>query len=146
MLAVLDGCDRDVATGLAAAGRMPHLARLLESSASVPTIAPRSGLYVSAIWPTLFTARRPEHHGYTCWVGIEPSTYADRQTSPSEAEGSAFWEHLTHAGLRSALIDVPHSTTCPPRDSTASQNVVVARPRRFTGPSRSGFQPSAFAI
>ena len=116
MLVVLDGCDRDVATALAAAGTMPHLARLLEDAASVPTVAPRAGLFVSGIWPTMFTARRPEHHGYTCWVGIEPSTYADRGTSPREAEGAPFWEHLTHAGLRSALIDVPHSWPSPDHD------------------------------
>jgi predicted AlkP superfamily phosphohydrolase/phosphomutase len=116
MLIVLDGCDRDVATALAATGRMPHLARLLEDAASVPTVAPRAGLFVSAIWPTMFTARRPEHHGYTCWIAIEPSTYANRGTSPHEAEGAPFWEHLTHAGLRSALIDVPHSWPSPDHD------------------------------
>ena len=113
MLVVLDACDRDVAIRLSAAGKMPHLAQLLEDAASLPTVAPRVGLFVSAIWPTMATARRAEHHGYTCWAGIDPSTYADRETSPTEAAGAPFWEHLTEAGLRSALIDVPHSWPSP---------------------------------
>jgi predicted AlkP superfamily phosphohydrolase/phosphomutase len=105
----LDACDPDVATALAGSGRMPTLARLLADAATVPTLAPPAGTYVSGVWPTLFTASGPEHHGYTCWRLLDPSTYDYRETSPLEIAGAPFWDHLSAAGLRSALIDVPHS-------------------------------------
>jgi predicted AlkP superfamily phosphohydrolase/phosphomutase len=109
MLLALDSCDPAVAIALADSDRMPTLARLLAEAATVPTTAPRVGTYVSGIWPTLFTASRPEHHGYVCWRLVDPSTYQERETSPREIAGTPFWDHLSALGLRSALLDVPHS-------------------------------------
>jgi predicted AlkP superfamily phosphohydrolase/phosphomutase len=109
LVVALDACDVAEARKLAATGRMPVLRALLESSASVETIAPPVGTYVSSLWPTLWTAQRPERHGYVCWMTLD-SEWRYRETSPREARAEPFWIALSETGRRLALVDVPHTS------------------------------------
>ena len=108
----LDAADPGLVRELVAAGEMPALARLLENGATVDTLAPE-GVYVSANWPTLFTATRPDRHGYLCWEEIPGGSYERRMTEPSELVGVPFWERLSDAGRRVAVFDVPHTMVRP---------------------------------
>src|SRR3954451_8362269 len=97
---------------LAKAGEMPALARLIARSARVRTCAP-VGVFVSANWPTIFTATRPDRHQYLCWDEISGGTYAYRETDPTMIRGTPFWETLPEAGKRVAVLDVPHTVVRP---------------------------------
>lgn len=110
-----DACDVDAARQLAADGRMPTLQSLLDdhTTLAIGTVAPPGGVYVSAIWPTIFTAVAPEHHGYTCWERVDPATGALEATSPAEIAAEPFWLPLSRAGRRVALLDIPHTAPHP---------------------------------
>ncbi len=109
----LDACDPRIARGLAAAGRMPVLQSLLTHAAVAETRNPY-GFFVSAVWPTIFTACTPATHNYYCWEQIDAGTYQHRFTTPREIERPPFWDALSDAGKRVAIIDVPHSRAVTP--------------------------------
>ena len=109
LLFALDACDVGTARVLAAEGRMPTLARLLDTASHVETQAPPAGTYVSGVWPTLWTARRPQRHGYTCWLELDRETYEPGETTPRSVQGEPFWIALSDAGRRVAVFDAPHS-------------------------------------
>jgi len=91
---------------------MPAMAALLEGAAVVDTLAPE-GVFVSANWPTLFTATRPDRHRYLCWEEIRGGTYEHRYTTPHDVHGRPFWERLSDADRRVAVFDVPHTVVRP---------------------------------
>jgi predicted AlkP superfamily phosphohydrolase/phosphomutase len=105
----LDACDVRVATDLMAQGELPTLRRLLDDGASVETESP-AGVFVTAQWATMFTGRDPARHGYLCWKHFTPGTYTDLETSPQMIDGRPFWEALSDAGRRVAIVDVPHTS------------------------------------
>ena len=108
----LDAADPGLVRRLAAAGEMPAMAALLDRAAIVDTIAPPA-VYVSANWPTLFTATQPDRHGYLCWDEIAPGTYERRETDLSYIREPPIWRALSEAGRRVAVFDVPHTTVEP---------------------------------
>ena len=112
MVIALDAADPNLARELAAAGEMPALARLFDEAAIVETEAP-AGVFVSANWPSIFTASSPDRHGYLCWDEIPGGSYERRETSPTEVRCAPIWERLSEAGRRVAVLDVPHSLVRP---------------------------------
>ena len=104
----LDSFDPALARELAAAGRLPAIAELLETGAEAQTRNPY-GLFVGALWPTLMTGRSAAQVGYHSWLEVDPATYERRVRSTDELAGRPFWHSLSDAGLRVAAIDVPHS-------------------------------------
>ncbi|MDQ2935826.1 MAG: alkaline phosphatase family protein, partial [Chloroflexota bacterium] len=112
MVVALDAADPTLVRELARAGEMPTMARLLREAAIVETRAP-AGVFVSANWPTIFTATSPDRHRYLCWEEIRGGTYEHRLTSPSMVRGTPIWERLSEAGRRVAALDVPHSLVGP---------------------------------
>ncbi|MGH8986910.1 MAG: alkaline phosphatase family protein [Acidimicrobiia bacterium] len=104
----LDSCDPTLALALAREGRMPTLAKLLASS-FVARTEPAPGPYVVSIWASFATGMRPEHHRYLSWSRFDAATYTERATSPDECEAPPFWEALSDADLRTAVLDVPRS-------------------------------------
>lgn len=111
----LDACDAGLVRRYIAEGDLPNLRSFFAQAATTETQAP-DGLFVSSMWPTIFTATTVDRHGYHCWDVIEPGTYARRETSPDEIIGTPFWEHLSDAGQRIAVLDVPHSKVRRPVD------------------------------
>ena len=112
MVIALDAADPGLVREFARAGEMPNVARLLGESAQVQTLAPM-GVFVGANWPTLFTATRPDRHGFLCWDEFRGGTYEYRETDPTIIRGTPLWEHLSEAGKRVAVIDVPHALARP---------------------------------
>ncbi|MGW5702755.1 alkaline phosphatase family protein [Amycolatopsis japonica] len=108
LVVALDACDPTTIRELAAAGEVPTLARLLETSASATTHNPY-GLFVGSLWSSFFTARTAARTGFHCWEEVDTKTYERRLTSPLEIRGTPFWETLSDAGKRVAVLDVPHS-------------------------------------
>jgi predicted AlkP superfamily phosphohydrolase/phosphomutase len=107
MVIAFDACDKDLATRLAAEGRAPNLAALMERAVVTETAGP-VGLYVGSIWPTLVTARQPSRHGYYCWEEATAGGTEHLPTDPRSIDGSPFWLELSRRQRRVAVVDVPH--------------------------------------
>lgn len=108
MIAV-DAADSGLVRTWAAEGHLPTFAGLL-ADGLVASIATPVAVLEGGIWPTLLTSSSPATHGMFSFQGLRPGTYdveiamyADRLTAPP------FWEHMSRAGKRVAVIDAPFS-------------------------------------
>ena len=102
----LDALDKDLLHVWAAAGHLPTFARLLIEAAWAPTSNP-VGLYVGAVWPSIFTAVSPDKHKRYCWEQFQPGTYETLAFSPSQTTAQPIWDAFSQAGRRVAVIDIP---------------------------------------
>jgi len=103
----LDAADSRMVRKWAGEGCLPTMARLLTANAVLSIDTP-AGVLEGAIWPTLYTSTSPATHGMYAYLQITPGTYdmrlglrADRLPFPP------FWDFLSRAGLRVAVIDAP---------------------------------------
>lgn len=103
----LDGCDAPIILRLAEEGRLPSIGALLRDGAVVPTVAPY-GTFVGSSWMTITTGRDVAHHGFWNWMEVDPATYDQAFTTPRTARGVPFWQQVSDAGRRVAVLDVPH--------------------------------------
>ena len=104
----LDAFDPGTAWRLARAGHLPAIAGLFRGGSRCRVRNPY-GLFVGSIWISLATGNRPERHGYHCWDEIDVDTYVRRMNALSWDKATPFWETLSRAGRRLAVIDVPHT-------------------------------------
>jgi predicted AlkP superfamily phosphohydrolase/phosphomutase len=104
----LDAADGELLSGWAADGTLPTFARLLRETAWARTRNPE-GLYVGAVWPSFYTGLSPARHGRYCHTQLRPGSYETVATRPQDVRGAPFWEALSDAGRRVAVIDVPKS-------------------------------------
>jgi predicted AlkP superfamily phosphohydrolase/phosphomutase len=103
----LDAFDPDLLQEGVRRGEFPAIARLLTCSRSVETTTD-PGTYVGSLWATIHTGADPSQHGLYCWADLEPGTYRVRLTDERDISVDSFWTHLSRAGYRCAIVDVPH--------------------------------------
>jgi predicted AlkP superfamily phosphohydrolase/phosphomutase len=123
LVIALDACDPQTVRSMAAAGELPTLARLLEEGATATSRNPY-GLFVGSLWSSFFTARSAARTGFHCWEEIDRLTYEQRLTTAMDVRGTPFWETLSDAGRRVAIIDVPHSRVNTPVNGSFNGIVV----------------------
>lgn len=111
----LDAFDPHVLRRGAAAGEFPALARLLERGQSIETETD-PGTFVGSQWATIHTGETPGRHGLYCWAELVPGTYDIRMSDERNIEAPSFWTRLSRAGIRSAIVDVPHTKLDPEID------------------------------
>lgn len=111
----LDAMDAGLAKHLAAEGRMPALARLLERGAWT-TVENPPGLVVGATWPSFWTGLWPSRHGFYCYQQVEPRSYKVRRFNPYDIQGTPFWMPMAAAGRSVCVVDVPLVPLTKPRD------------------------------
>jgi len=106
LLVAIDAFDLGVARGFTDEGDLPHLSAVFERS-SRATVRSPFGIHSSAGWPSVSTGRSFSEHQRQCWIetGLD---YEDRWTDTRDIDGTPFWEYLSRAGKRSAILDVPH--------------------------------------
>jgi predicted AlkP superfamily phosphohydrolase/phosphomutase len=105
----IDAGERSLVRQWAAAGLMPNVANLLNRGIVGSTMAPE-GLFVGAIWPSLYTSVTPARHGVHSWEQLEPGTYDFyRRIAPHQVKREPFWNALSRAGRRVAVFDIPLS-------------------------------------
>jgi len=94
----LDGADWRIVDPLLAAGRMPHLRRLVEGGARADllTITP---MLSPVIWTTIATGVEPARHGVMDFLAPGPSGGNEPVTSAAR-RAPAIWELLSEAGVR----------------------------------------------
>ncbi len=105
----IDAGDKDLIQAWAAAGILPTFRTLMQRSAWTDSVNP-PGLFVGAVWPSFATGVSPTRHGRYCFKQIRPGTYDTPDFVPSQTKGQPFWDALSRAHRRMAIIDIPKSS------------------------------------
>lgn len=104
----LDAFEKSLLLRWARSGDLPNLGALL-GKATWGTAEGPPGLYAGAVWPSFSTGVSPAHHRRFFRRQTRLGEYLDVEFKPTETEGAQFWEHLSAAGRRVAVLDVPHA-------------------------------------
>lgn len=88
------------------AGRLPHLARLVEGGCTASPAAPRP-LVHAMLWTSLATGVRPERHGVCADVEIRPDRGGVQPVGLRSWRAAALWDILEAQGVRTAAINWP---------------------------------------
>lgn len=108
LLIGLDAFEKELLLRWAGEGELPVLAGLLRRSVQAVVEGP-SGLYAGAVWPSFSTGVNPARHRRWFRRQAPPGAYLDEAFSPVQTSGPQFWEALSDAGQRVAVVDVPHA-------------------------------------
>lgn len=90
------------------AGVLPHL-RSLMSRGVVGRTAGIEGFFVGSTWPSFSTGVTPARHGFHYLLQLEPGSYEFYRPATDRLGRHPFWRHLSDAGRRVAVLDVPLS-------------------------------------
>ena len=91
----------------AAEGVLPNL-RALMARGVVGHTQSVEGFFVGSTWPSFYTGASPAEHGIHSLVQLRAGTYAlDRCYTGEFVKREPFWNHLSRAGRRVAVLDVP---------------------------------------
>jgi len=116
----IDAGDQDLIFQWSKEGLLPTFRSLLEKGAWGITTNP-VGFYVGAVWPSFFTGNSPARHGRYCYEQLRTGTYDHYDFLPFDIKLEPFWNTLSRANQRVAIIDVPK--TCPSIDLNGIQIV-----------------------
>ncbi len=109
LLLEVDAGDRNLILDWAQAGLLPTFRSLLTRGLVGNTIAPR-GFFVGSIWPSFYTGVSPARHGIHSLVQLKPGTYELAHLPTGDhVKREPFWNCLSRAGKRVAILDVPLS-------------------------------------
>lgn len=68
------------------------------------------GFYEGSTWPSFYTGVTPAHHGIHSLIQLTPGTYKFEHISHRDfIKCDPFWNHLSRAGKRVAVFDIPLS-------------------------------------
>ena len=105
----LDSADKDLMLHWVADGSLPNFARLLESGA-YGEIHAAPGETAGSIWPSINTGFSQAVHGYYHDWQLRPGSYEYARIRPPDFKAAPFWETLSQAGKRIAIVDVPKAS------------------------------------
>jgi predicted AlkP superfamily phosphohydrolase/phosphomutase len=108
----VDALDKDLVVTWANDGTLPTFRRLFRDGAWGISENP-PGFFVGAIWPSFWTCVGPDRHGRTCYEQLRPGTYETFRVRPTDVRGPAFWNALSDAGRRVAVVDIPKTLVTP---------------------------------
>lgn len=90
-------------------GTLPNL-RALTARGLTGTTRNVDGFCVGSTWPSWYTGVTPARHGLHYLVQLRPGSYQlYRPAAERLVKRDAFWAHLSRAGRRVAVLDVPVS-------------------------------------
>jgi predicted AlkP superfamily phosphohydrolase/phosphomutase len=104
----IDSADGDLIRTWAAAGILPTFRSLFERATCGTTTNP-PGLFVGSIWASFSTGVSPGRHGRFWFRQLRSGTYQIFRHRPHEIRAPLFWDTLSRAGRRVAIIDVPET-------------------------------------
>ena len=103
----IDAGSRSLIETWAAAGILPTV-RALMARGIVGDTESVDGFYVGSTWPSFYTGLSPARHGVHSLVQLRPGTYDLYRCYTGEfVKREPFWNHLSRAGCRVAICDVP---------------------------------------
>jgi predicted AlkP superfamily phosphohydrolase/phosphomutase len=94
-------------------GTLPVLGRLI-GRGLVGETRSVEGFYEGSTWPSFYTGVNPARHGFHRLTQIRPGTYEFYRCTPGEfITRKPFWDILSTAGKRVAILDIPLSGISP---------------------------------
>lgn len=103
----IDAASAPLLEAWAAEGVLPNL-RTLMAGGVVGRTESLEGFFVGSTWPSFYTGASPAEHGIHSLVQLRPGTYELDRCYPGEfVKREPFWNHLSRAGHRMAILDVP---------------------------------------
>ncbi len=102
----IDAADKDLIQQWHAEGLLPTIGGLIQDAAWGYTENP-VGLYVGAVWPSFYTGVSPAEHARYCYEQLQPGSYDNFRFHPYDVKVEPFWDLLSRAHKRVAVIDVP---------------------------------------
>lgn len=103
LLLGLDGADWGTIDPLLRAGRLPNLARLIDTGASGP-LRSYDPMISPLLWTTMVTGVGPDAHGVADFQAIDPATGRRVPISSRFRRVKALWNILSDAGKPSAFV------------------------------------------
>lgn len=105
--------DKDLIAKWVASGDLPHTGQLL-SGGLVGETTGLPGVYVGAHWPSFITGCTPATNRVHSWEQLRPGSYESyRCKAGDHMQKPQFWEILSAEGVRSCVLDIPHSRLSP---------------------------------
>ena len=106
----IDAGDRFLLQSWAADGTLKNFRSLLAGGLTGDTLS-LDGFFEGATWPSFYTGVSPARHGFHRLVQLRPGTYELYPSLPGESvKREPFWNSLSRAGKRVAILDVPLSS------------------------------------
>ena len=145
----LDAGDKHLVQSWAREGVLPNFQHLL-ARGLVGDSESVEGFFVGSTWPSLYTGTNPARHGIHSLVQQRPGTYEFFRCTTGEHIGrEPFWNVLSRASRRVAILDVPLSSLsrelngiqCVEWGSHDSQYGFCASPATFATDLRARFGP-----
>ncbi len=110
LVLAIDAASPTLLERWAADGTLPNLRALLDRGLSGGTHNV-DGFHIGSTWPSWYTGVSPACHGLHYLVQLRPGTYDMYQPADEGlVQREAVWSHLSRAGRRVAVLDVP---VCP---------------------------------
>jgi tetratricopeptide (TPR) repeat protein len=120
-----DGADWDLIRPLVEAGRMPHLARLLERSAH-GNLRSYDPMFSPLIWTTMATGKPPTEHGIADFVVKNATSGSRRPITSDYRKVKALWNIFSDFQRPSAWVAWWASYPAEPIDGVVVSDVVFA--------------------
>ena len=104
-----DAGDKDLILQWADAGLLPTFRSLLAKGLRGDTMSV-PGFFIGATWPSFMTGVTPARHGIHSWRQLKQGTYEFFDCRAGDhIKQEPFWNHLSRAGRRVCILDVPLS-------------------------------------
>ncbi len=87
-------------------GHLPHL-KVFERSSRFQLTRNQPGLYAGSVWPSIGSGLGAGHVGRYYPIQVEPNSYENRRRLPVDLRVKPFWDALSAAGNRVAVLNVP---------------------------------------
>lgn len=105
----MDAGNQSLIREWAGDGTLPNIRSLLARGLVGKTMS-LDGLYEGATWPSFYTGLNPAQHGFHSLKQLKPGTYEFCRRYPGDfIRREPFWNYLSAAGLRIAILDIPLS-------------------------------------
>jgi predicted AlkP superfamily phosphohydrolase/phosphomutase len=105
----LDAGDKDLVLEWVRKGKLPNIKRLMERSTWGETINP-PGMEAGSTWPSFYTGLSAAKHGmYYAFEQPRKNAYGTRPFEAEDFTGEPFWDVMSRAGKRVAVIDAPYT-------------------------------------
>lgn len=103
----IDAANPELLLRWAEDGFLPNIRSLL-TRGLVGETRSVDGFFVGSTWPSFYTGVTPARHGVHYEVQLKPGTYEFHRPASGEfVKCAPFWSHLSRAGRRVAILDVP---------------------------------------
>jgi len=101
-----DAATWDLLSPWVAEGKLPNLARMMESGSYGPIRS--TSLPVSpAAWSTIITGQNPARHGVFDWFARKADSYDVEYVHTGQIKAKPIWEYFDEAGLRMGVFNLP---------------------------------------